>query len=374
MSFRRPRFSASSLISRLPTVRLVWQTALMLAAGALGGLLAQWAHLPMPWMLGGLISSGLIARFVQHPAIDDFVFPLPFRTFFIGLIGVMIGAQVKPELLALAGDLPITLSALLLFVMAAHLGNMIIFRRLGGFDRCTAFYAGMPGGLTESLVMGEASGADLRVLTVQQFLRIILVISLLPLGLSLWLGHPVGSAAGLSMGGGSLAPVTMTSLILIVAAAILGQVIAKRIHLPAGQITGPLLVAATATVTGVLDLHLPYWLIASAQLVIGVSLGLRFKGVDGGILLRAAGLSFVSVGYMMLLGLGFAIALWQMTGIPLLHLFISFAPGGVAEMSVVALSLAANPALVSLHHVMRILIAVAEMPLTARLLNIEHPR
>ncbi|MBV6637831.1 MAG: AbrB family transcriptional regulator, partial [Mameliella sp.] len=45
----------------------------------------------------------------------------------------------------------------------------------------------------------------------------------------------------------------------------------------------------------------------------------------------------------------------------------SFSPGGVAEMSIVALSLAANPALVSLHHVARILMTVVELSVAARL-------
>jgi uncharacterized membrane protein AbrB (regulator of aidB expression) len=62
--------------------------------------------------------------------------------------------------------------------------------------------------------------------------------------------------------------------------------------------------------------------------------------------------------------------LTRITGIEWLHLLISFAPGGVAEMSVVALSLAANPALVSLHHVARILITVFEVGLAARLLGL----
>jgi Putative ammonia monooxygenase len=37
---------------------------------------------------------------------------------------------------------------------------------------------------------------------------------------------------------------------------------------------------------------------------------------------------------------------------------ISFAPGGVTEMSLIALSLSANPAVVTLHHLVRISLTV----------------
>ncbi|MCR8547039.1 AbrB family transcriptional regulator [Salipiger sp. P9] len=346
------------------TLRTIGLTAALLALGALGGLLAQAAHLPMPFMLGSLGSAGLATALFQHGALRDYSFPMRFRTLFIGLIGVMIGTQVRPELLNEAGDMLLTLSALALFVVLAHAGNYTIFRRLGRYDRATAYYAGTPGGLMESLVMGERAGADLPLLTAQQFLRIILVITLVPSALSLWLGHPVGSAAGASAV--PAAPVSPPALLLILVAAGAGLGIAQVIRLPAGQITGPLLLSAALTLTGAVDLHLPFWLIATAQVVVGVSLGLRFSGMTAAMLRRSLGLSLVSVLFMLALGAGFATLLTKATGLPFLLLMISYSPGGVTEMSVIALSLAANPALVSLHHVVRILFTVGVMSAAER--------
>ncbi|KUF11772.1 AbrB family transcriptional regulator [Pseudoponticoccus marisrubri] len=351
-----------------PPARDIVLTGLIITLGAAGGAVAEQLGTPMPWMLGALFVSALLVTVIRPAPLDSYRFPMGFRTFFVGLIGVMIGTQVTAELVDLAAKLPLTIAALALFVVAAHAGNVAIFRRVGGYDRATAFYSGTPGGLMESIVLGEAAGADTRILTVQQFLRIILVIVLVPTGLSLWLGQPVGSAAG---GVAATAPVDPGSLLLILATAALGLAGAQRIRLPAAQLTGPLLLAGLATMTGLLDLHLPGWMIAAAQVVIGVSLGLRFQGVDGALLRRSLGLSCLSVAFMLVLGGTFALILLPLTGIPFLHLFISFAPGGVTEMSVIALSLAANPALVSLHHVIRILMTVVELSLAARLFGLD---
>ncbi|MBN9888014.1 AbrB family transcriptional regulator [Salipiger abyssi] len=352
------------------TLRTIGLTLLLLACGGLSGLLAKALHLPMPFMLGSLASSGLAIAFFQDGALRDYSFPMRFRTLCIGLIGVMIGTQVKPELLDVAGDMLLTLAMLAVFVMLAHGGNYLIYRRLGGFDRATAYYSGTPGGLMESLVMGERAGADPAQLTVQQFLRIILVVTLVPAALSLWVGHPVGSAAG--FGGSAAEPVTPLALVLIVIAAAAGLALGQVIRLPAAQITGPLLLSGALTATGLVDLHLPFWLIAGAQVVVGVSLGMRFSGISLTMLRRSLGLSVTSVLFMLLLGAGFATVLAHVTGVPFLLLMISYSPGGVTEMSVVALSLAANPALVSLHHVVRILFTVGFMSLAERHVNLSE--
>ncbi|MGR3496678.1 AbrB family transcriptional regulator [Citreimonas sp.] len=356
----------------MPTMRMILTTAALLALGLAGGEVAVLLGLPMPWMLGSLAICAGLVLLVKPRVLEGYAFPMRFRSGFVALIGVMIGTQVTPELLRLAGELPWTVGGLILFVFLAHMGNMAVFQRLGGYDRATAFYAGTPGGLMESILLGEGAGADTRILTAQQFLRIIVTITVLPLALSLWMGEPVGSAAGLALASGDAAPADALGIATIAVAAFAGMLGAKMLRLPAAQLTGPMLIAAAATLSGVIDLHLPVWMIAAAQMVIGVSLGLRFQGLSMALLRRSAWLSVISVSYMLALGAGFAAVLTAITGLEWLHLLISFAPGGVAEMSVIALSLAANPALVSLHHILRILLTVVELTLLAKVLGLKR--
>lgn len=347
------------------TLRTALLTLLLLLFCGLCGGLAAWIGLPMPWMIGALIGSALAVIGLQRGPLESYGFPMPLRTGFITLIGVMIGTQATPELLDQLQYLPLTLAALVLFILCAHAGNTLIFRRLGGYDRTTAFYSGTPGGLMESILLGEAAGADIRILTIQQFLRILVVVTLVPAGLSLWFGHPVGSAAGTLPGEPSdLRP---TELLLVLLAAGVGLALARLLRLPAGQITGPLLLTAGLSLAGYIDLHVPFWMIATAQVVVGTSLGLRFKGVSARMLRRSVGLALISVSFMLCLGAGLAYALHLASDLPFLVLLISFAPGGVTEMSIIALSLAASPALVSLHHVLRILLTVIELSLVHRL-------
>ena len=70
-----------------------------------------------------------------------------------------------------------------------------------------------------------------------------------------------------------------------------------------------------------------------------------------------------------MLGLAAAMAglIAPITGEPFDVMLISFAPRGVTEMALVALSLPANPALVTLYHIIRILLTVAGLTLSASL-------
>ncbi|WP_417603372.1 AbrB family transcriptional regulator [Primorskyibacter flagellatus] len=353
--------------------RFLLITWIMLLAGAAGGILAASVHLPMPWMLGSLAAIAVIVATTPDRILGDYVFPRRLRETFTGVIGVMIGTQVSPEMIAHLGFLPLSVIALALFVVLAHGGNYLIFRHIGGMEKSTAFFSGSPGGLMESIALGDASGADIRVLSIQQFLRIILVVGLLPLGFSIWRGAPVGSAAGMAPIGHTAEDLPLwAGLALMVLLVFLGQAVGRRIRLPAAQLIGPLVLTGALNVTGLMPLHLPGWVIGVAQVVVGVGLGMRFVGVTGRMLTRSVGLSLLSVSYMMVIGAGFAWALHAATDIPFEHMLLSFAPGGVTEMSLVALSLSANPALVSIHHLIRILLTVLELSLVARRLNLSQ--
>lgn len=313
---------------------------------------------PLPFMLGSLMATALVVAFAQHRFPEGYAFPMPFRMVFVGVIGTMIGARLTPDTLGLLPLLAVSVPAVLVFVPVAHALNYAVFRRLGGYDRATAFYSASPGGLFEAILFGEEAGADVRILTMMQFLRIIAVVTLVPVGMSIWEGHPVGSAAGLSFGTGQS---DWHHIPLVLAIAVAGLWLGKRLHVPAAQLIGPLIVAGALTMTGLVEIAAPGWMVAVAQVVLGAGLGIRFTGMSRTMFLRGTGLSVVSVAVMMALGIALSVILHAVSGLPLDMLVVSFAPGGVVEMSLIALSIAANPAIVTLHHLVRILFTVVEM-------------
>ena len=144
-------------------------------------------------------------------------------------------------------------------------------------------------------------------------------------------------------------------------AALGGLYLGRLLRFPASQLTGPLFLAAIITVSGITTIALPEIILIVSQIVIGASLGSRFAGLTGKMLVKAMVLSLLSVCAMLTIGITISLSLMHLSKTPLDVLLISFSQGGIIEMALIALTLGTNPALVSLHHINRILLTVVVM-------------
>jgi hypothetical protein len=331
--------------------------ALTLALGAVGGLAAHGAQLPLGYLLGSMVLVGVMAAFDIKPLGRTLTLPPRLRFSFVPVIGVAIGGAFTPEVARAALGWGPSLAALFLFVPVAHVMGYALYRR-GGLARAEAYYSAIPGGLIESVQMGEEAGADVRVLITLQTLRLIGTIIAVPLIFLALTGHTVGSAAGTTMVGASV-PLTLQDVGLMIAAGLIGAQVGKYLRLPGYIITGPLLCSAALHATGLMQAIPPGWLVSVTQVILGTGLGVRFVGMDRKILIKCGKLAAVNGTFALVLAFVFAELVHLFAGEPLAAAFLAFAPGGLAEMSLVALSLNMSVIYVTAHHVLRIVLAVS---------------
>lgn len=336
-------------------IALRWAATLAIATA--GGAAAVGAGLPVPWMLGPMLACGFLAatrvRVLGRPP----SFPPGLRQACVPVIGVLIGSAVTPDLLSSALDWWPTLLSVALFVPLAHFAGYQTLRRAGGYDRRTAFFGSMPGGMLEAIELGRKNGADLRAVTSLQFSRVALVVMILPVAFSIIEGRAVGSAAGASFG--AAAALTLKDVAILTACGAGGLFLGARLRVPAGQIVCPLFASAVAHAAGWTSAAPPVWLSSIAQLVIGASLGIRFVGLSGRELARHMGFSALNVAAVLAIGLSFALIAQALGGASAAAMALALAPGGVVEMGLVALSLQTSPIFVTAHHVVRIVLTVA---------------
>lgn len=323
--------------------------------GFIGGIGAFWIGVPMPFMLGGIFgAAGFVLWYERNdkqlPKLSRWV-----RLVFMSIIGAMIGSRFSPELLTLLPQFWISGLALIPFILLAHAGNYAIMRGLGGYEKLDAYFAALPGGIIDSAALAEEAGADLRIVTAQHFIRIIVVVSSIPLLFLFIQGDPVGSLAGQSM---ATTDYDFVDILLILAIALVGLFIGTLIKLPVSHMLGPLLLALVLSFGGFVEIDIPPWLGHAAQYMVGTALGAQFSGISRRLLVRGFGMGLLSGGYMLLLAATFATILVQFVPADFGAMFISFAAGGLAEMSLIALSLNFNPVVVALHHLGRILLTV----------------
>src|SRR3546814_20890511 len=72
---------------------------LALTLGTVGGGAAYYFSIPLPWMLGAMLSTTVAAVCGLPVAL-----PMAFRTAMVGVLGIMLGSGFAPEILDCLGD------------------------------------------------------------------------------------------------------------------------------------------------------------------------------------------------------------------------------------------------------------------------------
>lgn len=338
--------------------------AITLAIGAAGGWAAARLHLPLGFLIGSLLATATLAVGDIRPLGKTVTLPLRLRFCFVPVIGVAIGGAFTPDFWQQATGWAPSLLLLLVFVPLAHAVSYALFRR-GGIGRTEALFGAVPGGLIETVEMTEEAGGDIRVVTVLQFLRLILTILSVPLIFLILTGHAVGSASGVRLAGAAV-PLSPGDVGLMVLAGGVGARVAKWLRFPGWIITGPICASGGLHAAGWLQAIPPDWLIAATQIVLGTGLGARFAGIDAALLRRAGQLAVINSVVILALAFLFALCVAPLVNMPIGAAFLAYAPGGLAEMSLIALSLNMSTLFVSAHHVARIALAVLVARIAAR--------
>ena len=315
--------------------------------------------LPLPWLLGP-ITACLIAALVGVPMQSIPVLNNAMRS----ILGVAVGATFTTALVISMAGYWTTLMLVPLMVLLIGLVGVPYFQRLWGFDFATSYYSAMPGGLQDMLLFGEEAGGDVRALSLIHATRVMVIVVALPFILQGYWGVDLSNPPGVPA-----MTLPLSQLALMVIAGLAGWQIAKAVGLFGASILGPMILAAIMALTGILQHRPPAEAIWAAQFFIGMTVGTKYAGVTGAEVRRdvTAALGFCVI--LLLLSALFVEGIHLFALAPPMETLLAFAPGGQAEMTVLALIAGADMAFVIAHHVLRIVTVIVGAPIAARLFN-----
>ncbi|MEM8813099.1 MAG: AbrB family transcriptional regulator [Pseudomonadota bacterium] len=330
-------------------------TAILVALAGVG--LFMVIDLPLPWLLGPIFAC-LVAALAGVPMKGLQPLNDGMRT----ILGVAVGATLTPAVLATFPAMWPTLVMVPITVIIIGLIGVPYFLKLCKYDFATSYYAAMPGGLQDMILFGEQAGGDVRALSLIHATRVMVIVVSLPFILKwVWeseLGNPPGVP---------LTTIPPHELLLMGVCAIVGWRVGKAIGLFGASILGPLILTAAVTLTGFLHFRPPAEAIWTAQFFIGMTIGTNYAGITVQELKRdlAAGLGFCVV---LILLTVLIVEFVYVSGLaPGMEALLAFAPGGQAELTVLALIVGADVAFVVAHHVFRISFVILGAPIAARI-------
>jgi membrane AbrB-like protein len=329
------------------TLRRYGLTALV---ALVSGALAWGAGLPVPWLLGAL--SGTAACSLGGVRLGV---PLPLKTATHAMIGLILGASVGPETFARAAQWPVSLAVLSLGMVLVTSVTAIYYIRIAGYDRLTATAASLTGGLTNIVAVAIQLGAHPPATVIGQLFRLTAVVIILPLVYTGWLGAADDlpqMSDGDALTGGNL---------WLLPLALPAYLIARHLRFPVADMIGPMILSAGFGFIGY-GLELPVWLLAGVFVLVGASIGTRFYGLQPASLIRIGGHGAVATAILLvcsaLLALPFSLA----ADVPYYVALLAVAPGGVAEIAILATILGVDPVFVTFHQVFRNIVLNALAP------------
>ncbi len=333
------------------------QFSLALAVGTAGGWVSAELNMPLPWMIGAMCATTAAAL-----AGAPLRIPAKLRSLMIAVLGTMLGSTFTPEVASGFARWWPSLVGLFLFTALVIAVVAPILLRAPGFNPAAAFFGAAPGGFSEMVFIGSQLGGDERRMSLIHSVRILITVLLIPLWFRLFQGYVPGPIQGL----GVLADLGLQDGAILTACAVVGFVLGHKLRLPAAPLIGPMILSAAVHLAGITRASPPAEIVNVAQIVIGAGIGARFVGFDVRLVFGTMMLGAGVTAAMLALAVGAALALERLTGLPFPTLILAFAPGGLAEMTLISLALGIDTAFVSVHHFARMVFLVMLAPVAFR--------
>ncbi len=328
------------------------------ALGTFGGAACYATGVPAPWLAGSLMATILAVYARQKLDLPDAL-----RTLAFILLGVQTGTSVNADTLARAAQWPLSILCLAVTVCIIVWACTLYYSRIRKWDMPTALFASLPGALSLVILLATSSGADMRRVTIAQCVRLFFLIAALPAIIKF-----ISPLQGAGLVTAQMGSVTEIGVLVVTSAA--AGLLLDWLKIPAGLILGPTIVSAGLGLSGVVHGAAPNSILIPANIILGVMIGLRFKGISLTELRTSIADGFAGFVIAMVVAVIGAVATSYVAGLPLALTLLAFAPGGLEAMTIMAFALHLDPAYVAAHQVARYVGMVLLMPaVTAHVLN-----
>lgn len=312
------------------------QYAAIFLLSCAGGGIFTLVHMPLPWTLGPLMTVILVKIGFRRPV----YWPVKIRNLAMVLLGYVMGSPFTPQTgQQVLAQLP-AMSIITLLTIALCLAGGYITGRYLDMGMATSLLGSMPGGLTQmAMVCEEVEEADAATVTLMQTVRVITAVFIVPFLVLHGLADridPVNRTLSQFQAG------DIPSLLLFAAVMALLIGLMRYLRVPNPYLIAPIIGTAGLVLSGVNPPALPPFMVALAQVCVGIRMGMAVKVSSLSNWKTVLFMNFVSVFLVIMAFLGIDYILALITKISFVTAFISTAPGGMAEMGLTALMVHAD--------------------------------
>jgi membrane AbrB-like protein len=306
---------------------MAWAALISLSVGLAALLL--WLHAPAALMLGPLLAAIVVAS-------NGGKVRMPLTPFVVaqGIVGGLIAKMVP---LSIVGDVLghwFLFSVGVLAVVAISTLIGWLMTRWQVLPGTTALWGTSPGAASVMTIMAESYGADVRLVALMQYGRVVMVAVIAAFVTRAFGASPAHAPAAIVW----FPPVDWLALGETLALALVGPLIARRLNIPAGAFLVPIIAGIVLTHLGWMSVELPAWLLAASYAMVGWNVGLRFTRPLLIHAARALPRVLACIFAMIVMCGGVAWLMVLAIGVDPLTAYLATSPGGSDSVAIIAAS------------------------------------
>ncbi|MDR3220727.1 MAG: AbrB family transcriptional regulator [Candidatus Accumulibacter sp.] len=339
---------------------LFFHWAVLLALSLAFSLAFDAIRLPAALLLGAMLAAILVALADGSPRVTRKPFVVA-----QGVVGCLVARGITSEILvSLRENWPLFVSVTIVIVLAcAGMGWILARKKI--LPGTTAVWGCSPGGASVMTVMADDYGADMRLVAVMQYMRVVIVTILATVVSHFWIGGAHPDHGVFSNWAASLSWIDLAATLLLAGG---GGLLANALRIPGGPLLIPLIAGGILQAGGLLTITLPPWILTPAYIALGWNIGLRFNRQSLSQAAQALPSIIASITCLILACAGVALALTQITDIDPLTAYLATSPGGLDSVAIIAATSNVNIPFVMAFQTARLLLVIATGPALARFL------
>ncbi len=322
-------------------------------------IVAEHFDIPLAWFLGPMVITSIGALSGLKVIMPKIVL-----SFILIILGLHIGNYIDQNLFNQMINWIWTSLIMLIYIIICMLVVAKYLQKFANYGEKASIFSAAPGALGPLMILAENEKTDLSQVATSHLIRLIIIITVIP-----FIIVNNTNAEKLLINDFDYMAQNHINLILLIIASLFFIFVFDKIKVPAALLSGTLFASGLLQITDIASYKLPDETINFCLLILGASVGCRFAEKTVKEIANNSLHSIVATTILVVLGLIAAYIATFFVDTNILTLILSFSPGGIYEVAVIAIAFDLDPDFVAFHHIIRLLFILLTVPVFLRILE-----
>ena len=214
------------------------------------------------------------------------------------------------------------------------------------------------------MILAEDQKTDLSHVATSHLIRLIIIVTVFPFFVNSYYDADLGDFVQETLDNQEI-----SNLYILIIFSIILILIFDRFKIPAALLSGTLVASGLLQITEIASYQISPKIVDYCLLILGASVGCRFADKTFNEVAKNTFHSFIATFLLVILGVIAAFAASLIIDKNFFTLLLSYCPGGIYEVAVIAIFFNLDPEFVSFHHIIRLLMILFVVPVILRFLK-----